>query len=367
LRGNASKRWRRSYSFALIGCGRAGHCYATVLAGHPEMKLAAVIDKNSEASRAFSNSFNCSAYASVDEFLDSGSLTDCAIICTPPSEHTDTTSKLLKNRINVLCESPFGLSSDEARKMFDIARAFGLTLMRGSKFRFVADIIHAKGLIQAGILGHILEFEGDFREIVDMSSRWNVQPEISGGGVLIESGSLVIDVVRYLFGTIQAIRAEEGRRVQSKDVEDTVRLELSTDTGILGTLHLSWSLKNSGDDYFRIYGTQGNMCIGWKRSIYRPNGAADWINFGEGYSTQKSVKLQMSHFLDVVSGEDAPEITAEESIEAVRVIEYGYQSLASGRHLSIYPAASDQALAEERKLSIINAPKASFPTWIFRH
>jgi predicted dehydrogenase len=367
LRVNASKRWRKSYTITLIGCGRAGHCYATVLAGHPEMKLSAVIDVNPEAAHAFSNSFNCVSYASVDEFLDSGHFTDCAVVCTPPSAHTDTTCKLLKNRINVLCESPLALSSDEARKMFEIARTSGVTLMMGSKFRFVADIIQAKGLIQAGILGHILEFEGDFREIVDMNSRWNVQPEISGGGVLIDSGSLVIDAVRYLFGTIQAIRVEEGRRVQSKDVEDTVRIELSTDDSILGTLHLSWSLKSSGDDYFRIYGTQGNMCIGWKRSIYRPNGAADWINFGEGYSTQKSVKLQMAHFIDVVSGEEAPEITAEESIEAVRVIEYGYQSLVSGRHLNIYPTLSDPALLAERKLSIINAPKTTFPTWIFKH
>lgn len=338
-----------------------------MLSGHPDIKLAAVIDINPEAAKAFSNSFSCASYASVDEFLDSGRLTDCAVVCTHPSDHTDTTCKLLKNRIHVLCESPFALSSDAARRMFEVAQTFGATLMMGSKFRFVSDIIQAKGLIQAGILGHILEFEGDFREIVDMSNRWNVQPEISGGGVLIDRGSLIIDVVRYLFGTIQAIRVEEGRRVQSKDVEDTVRLELSTDAGILGTLHLSWSLKNSGDDYFRIYGTQGNMCIGWKRSIYRPNGAVDWINFGEGFSTQKSVKLQMAHFIDVVSGEEAPEITAEESIEAVRVIEYGYQSLVSGRHLSIYPTPSDPMLPEERKLSIINSSKTVFPTWIFKH
>jgi predicted dehydrogenase len=365
--GNAPKRWRKTYSFTLIGCGRAGHCYATVITGHPEMKLAAVVDVNPEAAHAFSNSFHCDSYASVEEYLDSGHYTDCAVVCTPPSNHTDTTCKLLKNQIHVLCESPFALNSDAARKMFDIARTSGTTLMLGSKFRFVADIIQARGLIQAGILGHILEFEGDFREIVDMRNRWNVLPKVSGGGVLIDSGSPVIDVVRYLFGSIQALRAEEGRRVQSKEVEDTVRLELSTSTGILGSLHLSWSLKNSGEDFFRIYGTQGNMCLGWKRSIYRPSGSVDWINFGDGYSTQKAVKLQMTHFIDVISGEESSAISAEETIEAVRVVEYGYQSLSSGRHLSIYPSATNSTLSADRKFSIINSPNTSFPTWIFKH
>ncbi|MBN2338684.1 MAG: Gfo/Idh/MocA family oxidoreductase [Acidobacteria bacterium] len=340
-----------------------GHCYATVIHNHPHMSLEAVIDPNPEAAKAFRHSFRCKSYGSVQDYLAAGHQAEGAVICTPPVSHAGIATQLLENRTHTLCEPPLALDPESAEKMKETARRCAATLMMGSKFRFVADVIQAKGLIQAGILGHVLEFEGDFRETVDMTSRWNVQPEISGGGVLMDSGPLAVDVVRYLFGPIQAIRAEEGRRVQSKEVEDTVRLELSTEPGILGTLHLSWALKNNGEDYFRIYGTQGNMCIGWRTSFYRPTGAADWIHFGEGYSTQKALGLQLSHFMDVVSGEEVPEITAEEELASVRVIETAYRSLATGRHMHIGKADPDAARA--RKLSLISSSSKSFPTWIF--
>lgn len=356
---------RKSFSFTLVGCGRIGHCYATVINGHPDMSIASVIDINPEAARAFSSSFNCDSYTSLDDYLATGKFPDAAIICTPPSEHSEIASRLMQNRIHVLCEPPLALNLAAAEKMIDISRTYGVFLMLGSKFRYVADTIQAKGLIEAGILGHVLEFEGDFRDMLDMSSRWNVQPEISGGGVLMDSGSSAIDAARFLFGPIQTLRAEEGRRVQSKDVEDTVRLELSTASGILGTVHLSWALKNNGEDYFRIYGTQGNMCIGWKKSMYRPNGAVDWIHFGEGYNTQKALRMQLRHFINVVSGEEIPEISAEEELESVRAIEAAYKSLASGNHMNV-SGESDPELLSERKLSLISSSKVSFPTWIFK-
>jgi predicted dehydrogenase len=232
--------------------------------------------------------------------------------------------------------------------------------MMGSKFRFVPDIIHAKGLIQAGILGHVLEFKGDFRDFIDMRNRWNSQPKLSGGGVLLDKGSNAVDIVRYLFGPIQWIRAEEARRIQSADVEDTVRLELRTKSGVMGTIHLSWTLKSTSDDYFRIYGTQGNLCLGWKKSMYRPNEAVDWITFGEGFNTMKALTGQISNIVNVISEDELPEIDEEDGLEAVRTIETAYQSLQTGEYLHVKSAGIEAVPnASERKFSILGSGKAS--------
>jgi predicted dehydrogenase len=165
-------------------------------------------------------------------------------------------------------------------------------------------------------------------------------------------------VASYLFGHLLGVRAEEGQRVQSADVEDTVRLEIQTISGIMGTVHLSWNLKNNGDDYFRIYGTQGNLCIGWKKSMYKPNGAQDWISFGEGYNTLRALKRQMEHFVEVAAGEDAPEISDGDILESVRALEAAYQSLRSGQFVNIHPASSLKGAAfGERKFSVLRSGK----------
>jgi predicted dehydrogenase len=355
LRVNVSRPWRKSFRFVLIGCGRIGHSYATVISGLPEIKLIAVVDENQEAARAFGESFGCSSYDSLNEYFDADTPTDCGIICTPTSTHAEIARLLMQKRISVLCEQPLSLDVASAEKMIDVSRTYGVTLMMGSHFRFVPDLIHAKGLMQAGILGHVLEFEADFRNPVDMRNRWNIKREISGGGVLIDSGSSAIDAARYIFGPILGVRAEEGYRVQSKDVEDTVRLAVRTTSGVLGTIHLSWILKNPGDEYFRIYGTQGNLWVGWNKSAYRPNGAKDWISFGGGYSTQKALALQIGHFVNVVAGEEPPDISAEDEVESVRAIQIAYQSLQTGRFLDIQSDPAAASLTQERRLAVVHS------------
>jgi predicted dehydrogenase len=228
--------------------------------------------------------------------------------------------------------------------------------MMGSRFRYISDVIHAKGLIQAGIIGQLLVFEIDFRDSVDMRNRWNIRPEISGGGVLMDTGSHAVDIVRYLIDPVIRVRAEEASRVQSPDVEDTVRVDLSTASGVIGSINLSWTIKNADDDYIRIYGTQGTLCIGWKTSMYRPSGAVDWIRFGEGFSTLKAITRQLVNLVEVVANDGIPETTAEDGFEAVRVIEAAYQSLPTGKWISLLEgsaAAIPTDISNDRRFPVL--------------
>jgi predicted dehydrogenase len=344
------KGWHKPLKVVLVGCGRIAHSYATVIDSRPDMTLAAVVDTNPEAARAFGTSFRCNFHTSLDDYLSGNDPAECAVICTPPSDQTETACRLMQRGISVLCEKPFALDSASALRMVEVSRAFGAHLMMGSKFRYISDLIHAKGLIQAGIIGQVLVFEIDFRDAVDMRNRWNIRPEISGGGVLIDTGSHAIDIARYLVDPILKVRAEEASRVQTPEVEDTVRLDLRTTSGVIGTINLSWTIKNASDDYIRIYGTQGTLCIGWKNSMYRPNGAADWIRFGEGYSTLKAVTRQMINLVEVVANEGVPETSAEDGLEAVRVVEAAYQSLPTGKWLNLH---STTVNFNERKFSVL--------------
>ena len=361
MRANISKRWRKSFKFILIGCGRVGHSYATVINSHPKMKLTAVIDVNKEAARAFGDSYRCKSHTSLDDYLAGNEYADCGIICTPPSEHEEIACSLMQKHINILCEQPLALNIDSAERMINVSRTYGVALMMGSLFRFVPDLIHAKCLIQAGILGHVLEFEADFRHPADMRNRWNIKPELSGGGVLIDSGSAAVDIARYFFGPVLGVRAEEGYRVQSKDVEDTVLLTMRTTSGVLGTIHLSWNLRNPGNEYLRIYGTHGNLCIGWNKSVYRPSGAKDWISFGEGFSSQKALTLQLMHFMNVIAGEDSQEVNAEDELESVRTIQVAYQSLQTGRFLNILSDQPAAVLSSKEHRFVVVHSEASLP------
>ncbi len=348
LRGKVRQDLNKELKILLIGCGNIAHSYATAIHRHPDMVLSAVVDENIEAARAFGISFNCPFHTSLEDYLAGGNFADCGVICTPPSRHADIAIHLMQRGTNILCEIPFAPDSAAAEKMIDVSRAFGVHLMMGSRFRYITDIIHARGLIQSGILGRILVFEIDFRDVVDNSNHKRFQSEAGYGGVLMDGGIHAIDIARYFFGPLLRIRAEEAQRHQFQDVEDTVKLDMRTISGAIGTAQLSWTIKNACNDYIRIYGTQGILCIGWKKSMYRLNGVVDWIKFGEGYRTLESMTRQMENLIDAVIGEGIPEITAEDGQESVRALEAAYQSLPTGNWINLN-TVSEQAVSPSLK------------------
>ncbi|MBN2243391.1 MAG: Gfo/Idh/MocA family oxidoreductase [Acidobacteria bacterium] len=345
---------------SLIGCGKIAHSYATAIHGHPMMELSAVVDENTEAARAFGISFNCPFHTSLKEYLSRGEAADLAVICAQPSRHLEIACSLMKKGTNILCEIPFAPDSVAAEKMIDISRTFGVQLMMGSRFRYITDIIHTRGLIQSGILGRILVFEIDFRDAFDSANQKRALWDNGYGGILMDGGIHAIDIARYFFGPLMRIRAEEAQRLPMQDVEDTVKLDMRTVSGVIGTAQLSWAIKNACDDYIRIYGTQGTLCVGWKKSMYRLNGFVDWIRFGEGYSTLKALTRQMENLIDGIEGDGIPEITVEDGRESVRALEAAYKSFSTGNWVDLNPASLEIVPPPlERNLRVLRPDRLS--------
>ena len=334
-RGEVSQKLYKPVKFALIGCGEVARSYAATISRHPDMTLSAVVDENPEAVQAFGRSFSCNYYTSLQDYLSGNYFADCGIICTSESDHAEIAEQLMRLGIDILCATPFAPDSASPEKMIDISRAFGVRLMMGSRFRYIADIIYARKLIQSGILGRVLVFEIDFRRMADIGRDGDSRKDRSNRGILMDSGSHAIDITQHFFGPLLRIRVEETRRLRSRVVKNTVRIDMRTVSGVIGTAQLSWKKKNPCDDYIRIYGTGGTLCIGWKSSKYRLNDSVDWIKFGEGYSTPKALNRQMGNYLNAFILNGIPETAAEDGPESVRAMEAAYRSLSTGNWINL--------------------------------
>jgi predicted dehydrogenase len=317
----------KTVRFALIGAGSIAQSYVQAFEHSPNAKLVAVADVRAEAARALAERCGCASYGAHQALTKNGSKFDAVIVCTPPNTHEDIGTFFLERGVHVLCEKPFTLDVRGARRLIDTARKRGVKLTMASKYRYVEDVIRAKSIVLSGILGEIILFENAFTARVDMTNRWNSDPKVSGGGVLIDNGTHSVDLMRYFLGPLADVQVVEGKRVQGLDVEDTVRIFVRSTQGVMGSIDLSWSINKELDSFLNIYGSHGTISVGWKESKYHQASSRDWIVFGKGYDKVQAFRSQIQNFAKAIRGEEMLLITAEDALASVEVIEAAYAAL----------------------------------------
>lgn len=314
------------FNFGLVGCGRISQSYIAAIKECPNVRLTAVMDTRAEVAQAAAEAAGCAAYTNLERFSRESAI-DGAIICAPPIDHMAISCQLMQRGIHILCEKPFATRIQDAEHMIQVSRETDRVIMMASKFRHVEDVIRAKAIIASGMLGQPLFYENWFCDKVQMLGRWNSDPEVGGGGVLIDNGTHSVDIVRYLLGPIARVCANESRRVDALPVEDTASLAFTTESGVLGSIQLSWSLKVERPDYVSIRGTDGALSIGWRESKYQHNGHPEWVNFGTGYSKIEAFKNQVLNFVGTIQGVTAPIISLEDALCSVKTIDAAYRSM----------------------------------------
>lgn len=320
--------------FGMIGAGAIAQVYTEAFRNCDDARLVAVADIRPETAKAVAEGIGCQCYNSYQAMAKKEKL-DAVVICTPPVTHPEISLHFIERKVHVLCEKPLSVDVKNARLMVEAAANFNVKLTMASKFRYVDDVIRAKGIVTSGILGEIVLFENSFTSRVDMSSRWNSDIKTSGGGVLIDNGTHSVDLMRYFLGPLAEVQVVEGKRVQGLPVEDTVRIFVRSISGIMGTIDLSWSINKELDSYINIYGSQGTVFVGWKESKYRQSSSRDWIVFGNGYDKIQAFRNQIRNFCKSIVGEETLLINAEDALASVEVIEASYAALRRNRWLTV--------------------------------
>lgn len=319
---------RTQPTFVLIGAGGISKAYAQAFADGLPYKLVGVADIRKEAAEEVAGIVGAEAFDDI-EIMCAELEPTAAIVCTPPNTHAAICIELMNLGIHVLCEKPLAVTSHDATRMISAAEHNGVTFTMGSKFRFVEDVQEARRIIESGKLGDIVLFENTFAGFCDMSQRWNSNPEISGGGVLIDNGTHSIDIMRFLLGSVTELQVVEGRRIQNLDVEDTARLFVRNEAGAMGSIDLSWSMNKVQPHFISIYGSKGTLLVGWKESKFQLAGESEWTVFGNGYDKVGAFSNQLSNFAKAINGEEELIINSEDALASVMTMETAYEALRS--------------------------------------
>jgi predicted dehydrogenase/nucleoside-diphosphate-sugar epimerase len=230
---------------AVIGCGAVTNLsHLPAISRSEDFELVALVDKS--LSRARQLAEECSREPAVfDDYRQIFDRAEAAIVALPNALHAPVTIDLLEHGVHVLVEKPMALNSHDCEAMV-VAAANNSVLAVGMARRFCESSKFVKQALQRQLLGKIRHL--DLREggifSWQAASDAMFRKDMAGGGVLLDIGVHVLDLLLWWFGDCELVNyCDDSEGGLEADCEIRLRFQ----SGVTGIVELSRTrnLRNS--------------------------------------------------------------------------------------------------------------------------
>lgn len=320
---------------AVIGAGGIGGTHLRAYAAWPDLcEIVGVADVDRAAAQARATEYNTTAFADYQVMLNAVQ-PDAVSICTPPKLHLPIALDVAQRKIACLCEKPPARTVAETEAIVAAFEEADAILQFAFCHRFHEPVRQVQELIGQGKLGKVVQIYNRFGFRFDRAATsWFTDPDMAGGGILIDTLVHSIDIFRALAGEVVHVDAAVSTTLPVQ-VEDSASLQVVSASGVIGSLNCSWVTPVSEAE-FRVWGTEGEAIIDYAASggaRYRLAGDAEWTTL-PAQAPDRFV-LQAAHFLSCVRHHQRPKVSGADGIAVMRVIEAAYRA---ARQQSSLPA-----------------------------
>ena len=193
----------------IIGLGKMGKLHMTNCLYIDDVNVIAAADESKKAlSKAKSMGVKHLHTDYLDLLNDDSLDLDAVIICLPNFLHFDCIRLALEAGLDIFVEKPMANTVEECRKVVDLVKKCGRTLMIGHSSRFIDAIEKMKDVVDKGYIGNLetLTMEevinGPFAHgaVPTPVPEWWFDPKKVGGGVMLDLGYHLIDLFRFFTG-----------------------------------------------------------------------------------------------------------------------------------------------------------------------
>jgi len=247
----------------LIGLGKMGILHAAILNTLEDVQLVSIAEKESVLSKQLKTVMpSIKIYQNFEEMLNSEDL-DLVHITTPISSHLPMTLSCIEKGVNFFVEKPLTRNLEEAKKICQALKKSNIIHSVGYNVRFIETFSKVKSLLDKKILGNITSVNSTMyvSNVFSKPSGWRFKKKISGGGVILELGCHLIDLLLWYFGPI--INVSGKTRSVYSDVEDFANAEFEFENGLHGEFDTSWSKEGYSipEINLEIIGSNGKLRV----------------------------------------------------------------------------------------------------------
>ncbi|WP_442604282.1 Gfo/Idh/MocA family protein [Paenibacillus sp. KN14-4R] len=262
--------------FGIVGCGHIAQKHVEAIEAIDEASLYALCDTNCINIEKLAANRSVKQYVSFANMLADDEI-DVVIICTPSGLHAPMTIQAAQAGKHVVVEKPMALTMEDADAMIRACEDNDVLLSVVHPNRFRPAMLELKKMVEEGRFGTISH--------VNATVRWNRgqsyydQADWRGtkqmdGGVLMNQGIHSLDLLQWLIGPIEEVKALTGTRLRHIEVEDVAVAAVRFANGVLGVVETATTIyRRNYEETIAIFGEQGSVIVGGP--------TANWVQLWE--------------------------------------------------------------------------------------
>ena len=225
---------------AIAGYGVVGKRRREFIDTHPGLKTVAVCDRAFDGNGRLDDGvayFQTPAELLRQDF-------DALFVCMTNDIAPDVTIAGLEKGLHVFCEKPPGRTVADIRRVIETEAKHPKQILKyGFNHRYHESVREALAIARSGDLGRIINLRGVYGKSQFISygqhSDWRTERAIAGGGILLDQGIHMVDLMRLFAGEFTQVHSFVSNDYWRHDVEDNAYALMRTDAGVVGMLHSS--------------------------------------------------------------------------------------------------------------------------------
>tara|TARA_Y100000591_G_C21796413_1_gene679577 strand:+ start:306 stop:1319 length:1014 start_codon:yes stop_codon:yes gene_type:complete len=229
---------KKKIKVAIIGFGVVGKRRKKYIEKNKKYNLVAVSDIQFKKKEFKSK--NIIFYKHYKDLLKKEKI-DAVFVTLPNYLASKVTIESIKKKLHVFCEKPPAKNVKEILAVQKVLKKnLSIKLKYGFNHRYHSSIKMAKKIIQNKTYGKILNFRclyGKSKIVTYGASEWRAKKKFAGGGILIDQGIHLLDILLFLNGKFEKVKSFISNKFWNYDVEDNAFALLKDNKGVIASIH----------------------------------------------------------------------------------------------------------------------------------
>ena len=326
---------------AILGLGSYATRVAEAMQTSKRAKLVGAISGTPAKLKEWQSKFNipaknCYNYENFDRIKDNKDI-DAVYVITPNALHREQVIRVAKAGKHAICEKPMAINAKEGQEMIDACKQAKVKLLVGYRMHFEPKTLDIIRMRKADEFGKVLFFQGLCGFKIGDPNQWRLNPQLAGGGAMMDIGIYAINGSRYMIGEEPVwVTAQETKTDPKKfkeGVDETIQFQLGFPGGAVASCLSTYSMSNL--DRFFLNGDKGYAEM-QPSTGYGPIKAH--TNKGEiehPHVTHQTVQMDEMAAIILDNKKPIVPVDGEEGLKDLKIIDAIYQAVKTGRKVDL--------------------------------